>query len=342
MIKIKSPLTRKEEVEILVESGANEFFCGVQPSVWRKSFKSLAINQRGQSGNFQSFKELELAIKDAHKLKSKVHVAMNGFFYLEGQYKLANEIIRVILDLGADGIIFADPVLISLSRKLLKDKDVIVGTDATVFNHYSCSFFKGFGATRVVIPRATTIKEIEQIISYDKNIEYEVFIINDLCFFVDGFCAFCKETANDNHLLNLKNKSNKVMFFSSQKLPNKERGGCRSLMNKVRVTKNKIEQKSKYSFWNKKRIYGCGACALFDFNNIGVTHVKILDRNLPMEEKVISTRFIKESLSFLKNNGLSKEEYIERCKELFKRMFKFRCKPYDYCYYPSALIKKKK
>jgi hypothetical protein len=39
----------------------------------------------------------------------------------------------------------------------------------------------------------------------------------------------------------------------------------------------------------------------------------------------------------LKDDGISKGEYIKKCKELFKETFKVKCNLYD-CYYPSTFF----
>ena len=112
-MKIKSPLTDKKEVKPLCEAGANELFCGIEPYGWRRKYKDFSINQRTTGANFTKLTDLEKAISVAHQYKVEVHVAINAFFYLEEQYEIAEQIIRDVLDMGADGIIFADPALVS-------------------------------------------------------------------------------------------------------------------------------------------------------------------------------------------------------------------------------------
>jgi hypothetical protein len=87
----------------------------------------------------------------------------------------------------------------------------------------------------------------------------------------------------------------------------------------------------------RKHIEGCGACAIYDLKKIGVTSLKVLDRNLPTEEKIRATKFIKKSLDLLKDGCISKADYIDECRDLFKKTFKVKCNRYD-CYYPDALI----
>lgn len=339
-MKIKSPLTHYKEVKPLCEAGADELFCGIEPHNWRRRYKDFCINQRSSGANFIKLSDLEKAIEIAHQHKTKVHVAVNAFFYLEEQYKLAKKIIKEVLNIGADGIIFADPGLLSLMDKdLLRNKDVVVGCDAVIFNHQGVEFYKRFKATRIVLPRSMTVKEIGEVVKYDDSLEYEAFIIHDLCFFEDGFCTYCKEESG-----NIKKEGrsrHKVYFFTASRIPMRGYGGgCRSKFRRQRIY-FRDHQKAKpvrpFTFWMKKHIQGCGACAIYDFKKIGISSLKVLDRNLPTEEKVKATAFIKKSLEFLQNDkDIPKKEFMLRCQGLFKKTFKKKCNYYD-CYYPSFI-----
>ena len=66
---------------------------------------------------------------------------------------------------------------------------------------------------------------------------------------------------------------------------------------------------------------------------MGITSLKVLDRNLPAEEKIRATIFIKEALDMLNCDNYGKEEFINECQKLFRRTFKVKCSRYD-CYYP--------
>jgi hypothetical protein len=342
-MKIKSPLTNEKEVKPLCEAGADEFFCGIEPYNWRRRYADFSINQRSTGANFIKLADLEKAIQAAHQYKTKVHIAVNAFFYLEEQYKVAQAIIKDVLDIGADGIIFADAGLLHFARNdnndkdLLKNKDVVMGCDAAIFNSAAVKFYKRLGATRVVFPRSMTIDEMGEVVGADRFMEYEAFIIHDLCFFEDGFCAYCKEQAGS--VKKEGRARGNAYFFSASRLPLRGYGGgCRSSFKrqKISVSNNKQIGKIKpFTFWMKKHIEGCGACAIYDFKKIGITNLKVLDRNLPTEEKIKATAFIKKSLGLLRNNDISKVEYINKCKDLFNKTFKIKCNQYD-CYYPSV------
>lgn len=333
-MKIKAPLTHQKEVAPLYAAGADEFFCGIEPYGWRKKYKDFCINQRSTGVNFTKLADLEKAIQAAHRYGTKVHVAVNAFFYLAEQYKAARTIIKDVLSIGADGIIFADPGLL---RSCGAGKDVIAGCDAVIFNSGAVKFYKSLGATRIVFPRSTAIDEIKDVVEADNSLEYEVFIVNDLCFFEDGFCAYCKEQAGSVKKEGRARKN--AYFFTASRLPSRGySGGCRTSFKrqKISVINNKQIGKIKpFTFWNKKHIEGCGACAIYDFKKIGITNLKVLDRNLPTEEKIKATAFIKKSLGFLEDSNISKTDYMEKCRALFKNTFKVKCNQYD-CYYPLA------
>lgn len=336
-MKIKAPLSNKKEVKNLCMAGADEFFCGIEPISWKRRYQCLPINQRTGSANFTNIEDLAEAINIAHKFNAKVHVTINAFFSMEKQYTAVIRLIKDILDMKADGFVFADlGLLLKIDKKLLKNKDIVIGTDAVMFNSEAVNFYKSFGATRIVLDRAVTLSEMKEIMDKNKSVEYEVFIINDLCYFVDGLCTFCKVANGQGKKVKT---ADGVDFFSTPYVPGRSyNGGCRMLFKRDKISAAGYKvlkgRKPEFSFWDKKHIQGCGACAIYGLKRIGVTSLKILDRALPEEEKVKATKFIKESLGFLDKGDLIKEEFFYECRKLFKRTFKTACSRYD-CYYPG-------
>lgn len=336
-MKIKAPLAAKEETKPLCDVGADELFCGIEPYKWRRIYRGFQINQRTGRANFTKVSDLEKAISIAHKYNVKVHVTMNAFLYLDEQYEITRQIIKDVLELGADGIVFADPVLMkSIDYNLLKGKDVVVGTDAVIFNSAAVRFYKRLGATRIVFPRSMTLKEMQETLTLDKSLEYEVFIIHDLCFFEDGLCAYCKDQSGGMSRESSAIKG--IDFYVSSRIQPRGQGNCRGIFKRQRImisNNKRIGREAPFSFWMKKNIDGCGVCALHDLNKMGVAAVKVLDRNLPAEEKIKATRFVKNCLGVLGDNRILKKEYVDTCRSLFKKTFKTNCNRYE-CYYPSV------
>ena len=273
-MRIKAPVINSEETRRLCELGVDEVFCGFEPSYWRRKFKYFSVSQRPSFSSFTRASDLQETINVAHRHGTKVHVAVNAFFYLKEQYDLAERIIKNALEMGADGLIVADAVLLlKLNKTLLKNTDVIVGCDAVVLNSAAVRFYKNLGATRIVLPRSMTIAEMRETIFHDPSMEYEAFIINDLCFFEDGLCAFCKEGSGGAGLKRNAGGHEKMDLFSGpiiapSILMRGYLGGCRDRFQQQEIS-CKDDQGSgparPFYFWDKKHIQGCGACALHDF-----------------------------------------------------------------------------
>lgn len=335
-VKIKAPLTAVNEVSRLCDAGADEFFCGIEPREWAVKYPGLSISQRARANNFPTFSALEKAVSAAHRRKTRVHTALNAFFHLPGQYDAALKIISGVFSLGADGVIISDPVLLSLLGNMdLRGKEIIAGTDAVVFNASAVDFYKRLGATRIVLPRSLTVKEIEEITAVDKGVEYECFIIHDLCFFEDGLCAYCKEQSGVGDLSGKQEK--RVDCLLASRLPfNKHRGGCKNVFTRETFFSGrggKPEKTLNYTFWGRKNIDGCGACAIYDFNRCGVDSLKVLDRTMPLNERVKATRFIRDCLDLLRRDrDIARGEFIGRCRGIFEKTFMVPCGPQD-CYY---------
>ncbi len=90
---------------------------------------------------------------------------------------------------------------------------------------------------------------------------------------------------------------------------------------------------------NKKGWRDCGACAMFDFNRIGITALKIVERGMPIESKIRDTQFIRKVLDILnKEKNLSRERFIVKTQELYCYAYKCdECSGFS-CYYPSVFL----
>lgn len=325
-MKIKAPVTNSKEALASCLLGADELFCGFEPVYWRKKFPELCISQRGKGASFTVAQELEKTVSTARRFGVKVHVAFNAFLFLENQYSLILRAAKDAVSLGADGLILSDPGLFGLLRSSgIKGISLIAGCDTVPLNSSTAALFKELGATRVVLDRAMTIAEMKKAVQGCRGIEYETFIMHNLCFFVDGLCASCKTQPLS---------SGQPGHRQGEKLPS----FCRSRFKKQTISlKNgtTISCENNFSFWRGRRFDGCGACALFEFGRMGIDSLKILDRSSSPEKKLKALGFIKECLRLLQVNKHRKSEFMLACRMLFKKTFGFKCDAYD-CYYPSA------
>lgn len=335
---IKAPCSALKEVLPLCRAGADEFFCGVEPPAWKKVFKDLSMNQRQSSSNFTSLGDLRKAVRIAHDHGARVHLTLNAFFYLQEQYRLLEALLEELAASGCDGFIVAEPAVLEFCRRKAPGKELIVGCDAVVLNSSAVTLFRGLGASRIVLPRDMTLPEMRALLAAAPGIEYEAFIINDLCFFEDGFCAYCKEASGE--VTREGRPGGRLRLFSSSRIPGRGfSGGCRTLFRREQVPLlpgNERVRQRRFTFWKKnKTIEGCGACALLDLAAMGMASVKVLDRTMPLRDKLVSTAFIRACRDALGRPGHDRRRHLAFCRRLFARTFKQRCSPRD-CYYPSV------
>lgn len=347
-MRILSPFSRKEEVLPLIDSGANELYCGIVPQEWEDRYAILdTLNRReGHGSNFSSFTDLQYAIQLAHNRNVPVFVTMNGLYTRE-QYSLIQKIIKKLKDIKVDGLIIADLGLLLLLQKLKFFKEIHIGAGGTTFNSRTVGFYKKLGATRIILDRHLTIDEIKDISRKSSFImDLEVFILNTLCPNIDGFCTYYhglsvvgKEIAPDVNI-----KKTKIKFFNSYDVSYGGHGcGLRFSTHVFDRFNNKIRRKAvvftqKYSWKNIKE---CGVCALYDFSKIKIKILKIVERSAPIESKIKDTEFIKKSLSILnREKNISRGRFIRIAQRLYCDTYKCNECSGLHCYYPSVFINK--
>ena len=80
----------------------------------------------------------------------------------------------------------------------------------------------------------------------------------------------------------------------------------------------------------------CGACALYDFDEMGVDYAKIIGRGNQTWRKEKDIKFIRLLLDILEDRNISRQEYIERSRMLYFRTYGFNCQAIR-CYFPEVM-----
>ncbi len=191
-MKIAAPVSSLEEAEMLIHFGADEFYCGFSTPEWQEHFGGQWwMNRRDpSSANILSWQDMSELMALAHQNNIPVHVTLNAPFYPEGALrymlklseKLANE-------LGADALIVSDFNLLMLIRREKFPVGIHLSSLGACFNSFTADFYCSLGVKRIILPRHLTLSEINDLITKaDPRMEFEVFGLNDGCFFEEGFC----------------------------------------------------------------------------------------------------------------------------------------------------------
>jgi len=302
-MKILAPVSKIEEIDVLIKEGANELYCGFTPGDWAERFgKSSSVNRRlpGRA-SFSSLESFKSLVDVAHNQNVPVFLTVNKAAYSTEQYAEVVSLIKAITEqIGIDALIVADPGLILALRENSFNLPIHASSISSILNSESAKFFKNLGVSRIIFPRYLSIATMEDIIKKTGNdLEYEAFILNDGCVFEEGYCnalhshggAFCH-----NVLWSYK------LHGCKQPLTNEDFWAHIAEYRKWlwMGIKNCGDSQTK-----KEDFFGmCGLCAIPRLENIGVSSLKIVGREAPLKKKESSVRLLKTALGLTKSSDL--------------------------------------
>jgi putative protease len=345
MLKIAAPFCTKDEVLPLLDAGADELYCGYLPSQWIKQYSSLEFERKGKEGsNFSDFKELKTAIDCAHKRNVPVYLALNGL-YVKDQYPLLLAIIKKLGHAAFDGYIVADLGLLLTLRGIGFRGKIHISTGGTVFNSEAVDFYRDLGASRIVLDRQVSLQEMRDLSGKHPAMQFEVFILNTLCVYIDGFCthvhAYGKDPLPKGHLG--KYGADNKLTISSGYAP--ALGVVDACMLKYSVKTRRLKDKKLVGgerirpYFYKQLCDGveCGACALYDIKRMKIGVLKIIGRQLSPENRITSVKFIRSVLDILGDTGGSREAFLRQTQKLYGKTFEYKgaCIGNN-CYHPFS------
>lgn len=347
MLKITAPFREKKEVIPLIEAGVDELYCGYLSLEWIKRYTSFEFERKGGGSNFTDLTELKQAVDIAHKKNIPVYLTLNGL-YVKQQYPLLLKIVRELNQIDLDGYIVADIGLLLTLREQGFKKQIHISTGGTVFNSEAVRFYKNLGASRIILDRQTTLESVRQLSQHNPDIDFEVFILNTLCVYIDGFCTFLHTYGRDSEEdISKKNWQNDEKFHLITAYDPKAEGDACCLKYSVQVYNTGLN-KSIYTDKIKPTFYKqltdgseCGACAIYDINKTKIKSIKIVGRQISSEVRLQSTKFIHSALNILRENkNISRQEFIFKVQKLYQKTYNYdkKCQGNN-CYHPQVLYR---
>lgn len=316
-MKILSPLDRIEEVDRLAEAGAHEFYCGVTADDW--PYSTVSVNRRHEkAASFNSFAELAEGVERAHTHGIPVFLTLNEHYFSAVDLAAVLRYAIRARDLGVDGFIVSDLSLMVALRG--EGVELHVSTGGTTFNSESARFYQELGVKRIVLDRHLTPKEMRGIVTAVPEMKVEVFILNSKCPYIDGFCTF-------HHGLDAVVDPHEKKSY---------RNGC---MLPYRISSDRPPEDAaleKQHIWAIAHMdeNPCGACALIDFQEMGIASLKIVGRGNTLTRKVKDVEFVRRALDSLKQTP-ARGAFIEQTRTLYRATYGWPCRIYM-CYYPNV------
>lgn len=362
-MKILSPLDKVEEVEPLIEAGAEEFYCGVLEETWYNPYPVISINRRpAGKGHFRNFKELKKAADISHRNKVTIFFAVNEHYYTKSQLPLVKEYIQKAINTGVDALIISDYGLLvmlpninaetnSIRKSGLNVKpsqnsllssphhkrrglpsngvNIHISTGGTVFNWRTAKFYQELGACRITLPRHLTLKEIKEIVKRTSELETTVFIFNSRCINIDGFCTFQHGLSGKQTPLLYKNAC--MLPYDISCIPLIQNENLDGMINNSQMI-------ARQRIWEIVHLddYPCAACALYEFNQMRITSLKIVGRGNTTERKIKDVTFFRTLLNHLHHDHPNISDFRSYAKQLYHKTYNRPCRPFM-CHYPSVM-----
>jgi U32 family peptidase len=305
-MKIAAPVSRLEETEMLLHFGADELYAGIALPEWERAFGGgLWINRRDPAaGNLFSFQDVLQTTRLAHEKAAAVYITFNSPFYPHGSVK---SILRfcenLVTHAQIDGLIVSDlNFLITLSKEKLPVRIHLSSLGACT-NSESVEYYLSLGVNRIILPRHLRLSEIETIVKNKcAEMEFEVFAINDGCYFEEGFCQ-TSHALGPFCMTHWTAKS----FPGAQKKVTEE-----ALMMDMESFREFLwyQNNCGCSFQSQGLPNGpCSLCWFGQFRDWGVSAVKIVGREASFYRKMRSLQLVKEVMNEVRRN--STRESIE-------------------------------
>lgn len=140
-----------------------------------------------RKGDVITAENLKRAIDTAHSYNKKVYMTLNIYAYDE-DLKNLHENIDIIKDAKPDALIVSDFGILNILKTKLPEIDIHISTQTNTLNSEAVKFWRDFGATRVILARELSIKQLAQIRKNVPDIELEVFVHGAQCVSLSGRC----------------------------------------------------------------------------------------------------------------------------------------------------------
>lgn len=185
------PAGNMEKMQYAIAYGADAVYLGTADFSLRSP----------KTGNIITNENIKNSIETAHKMGANAYVTLNVFANNEIIEKLP-PLMELLADAKPDGIIFADPGFYSHIKRYLPDIPMHISTQANVLNYESVKFWQDLGATRIILARELSLKEIEQISNKVPDIELEVLVHGSMCVAYSGRCLLSDYMTNNTRKSN--------------------------------------------------------------------------------------------------------------------------------------------
>ena len=176
-VELLLPAGNIEKLDYAINYGADAVYMGMVDF----SLRSM------RKGEIITAENLKKAIDLAHSYNKKVYMTLNIYAY-DDDIKNLYENIEIIKDANPDALIVSDFGILNVLKQKLPNIDIHISTQTNTLNSEAVKFWRDFGATRVILARELSIKQLSEIRKNVPDIELEVFVHGAQCVSLSGRC----------------------------------------------------------------------------------------------------------------------------------------------------------
>lgn len=173
--EILAPAGSLEKLKVAVLYGADAVYLGGQHFGLRQGADNFTLS------------EMQAGVEFAHQRGVKIYVTINIIPHNEHLEELP-QYLAALADLGVDGLIIADPGVLTIVQQTTPQMEVHLSTQANVVNWRSVKFWSAQGISRIVLARELSISELKEIRERVLDVELEVFVHGAMCVAYSGRC----------------------------------------------------------------------------------------------------------------------------------------------------------
>ena len=292
-MRIVAPICSPDEVAALADAGADEFYCGLLPPLWRTRTDPAPLSRRG-GGNLTSLAALAATARRAHDFGRTLAVAFNAQSYPTERWNELLDLIESSVAAGVDALIIADLGLLTALAERRMSVRLHLSSVAACHNRETAALAAELGAKRVILPRHITVAETHALCGQLPGIEFESFVLNDGCVFEEGSC----------HTLHLPTPLGGPICLDCRSFEYERVGGTAlepAEHEALRRNDAEWERWLWYTFacgftvTEKGLPNGpCGLCAIPALSVAGICALKIAGREAPLERRRSSVALVAE------------------------------------------------
>ena len=319
------PLNNADALSRLHDAGVGEVYVGFHDDAWDAHFGSAELNRMsgfGREANPFGFSQMCKQLGLAAGFGMRGYVCFNASSYtLEQCAFIASEYFARLAESGAHGVILSGQALVAPAREA--GLGVVISTVAGVFNERIAAYYRDCGATRIILPRDLSLDEIEGIIRAVPDVEYEVFLMRNGCMFSDSHCLGCHRAGKPSLCMSLRTGDWWVSPLGDNSSSDAD-----------------FIERARYNEWLLNEHYHrrtCGLCALWRFEQLGVSAYKVVGRGDDVDDLVADAALVVRNAA-LARQCATEAEYHERM-ELPRNPATLCGMNGLSCYYPECRLK---